>query len=189
MTVSWLTLERYAAGDCDPAEASAIEAAIARDDDARTLLGTIVADRRPLPPLPSRAARPARAVGRWWLAAGPSSDRFKGGELAVELVHVRDGASGATREVRVGEPLGLRLTCPPTSRDTAFDVVVFQAGEASFPIPRGTVVCGNRTAVPGAFAVDRPGPLTACVAVAPLPARTALADGEGTVACVDAIAR
>jgi hypothetical protein len=188
MSVSWLQAERYAAGELDPAERAAIEAS---DDPAVTaMLASIAADQRPLRRLPAPRRREWWAVPAvlavaalamlWQRGDGlPNAERgVKGGVLAIELVRDRDGrVEEGAQTALPGDRLKVRLTCPAGA--PAFDVVVFQAGEASFPLERGTLTCGNRVALPGAFAVD--GAATVCAVVDP-PDRSALASGLGAAA-------
>ncbi|RME25619.1 MAG: hypothetical protein D6798_08550 [Deltaproteobacteria bacterium] len=52
MTVSWLDLERYVAGDLEPERRRRVETALSADPALRARLAGIEADDRPIPPLP-----------------------------------------------------------------------------------------------------------------------------------------
>lgn len=191
---SWLELERLALGEL-PAELGQ-----ELDERSQALLRELRADVVALRPLPAAAGPAPR---RWWLWSGgvglaaataaaalvltlggdergaarvASVVGIKGGgTLAVELVRERAGSVAlAPDRFAPGDRFKVLVTCSTPGQVTA-DVVVYQDGEASFPLAAGPVQCGNRTPLPGAFTL-RGGPATVCVAVDP-PERTALAAG------------
>jgi hypothetical protein len=210
MSRSWLVLERYALGECDPTETRVVEETLAADPQARAILAAIRSDARPLPPLTAPTDRPPRRP-RWVWGLAPLAlaaaalvavvvnpwedrpdhppDRVKGGDLALTLVRLRDGVqTAAPAEVAAGDRLALRLTCPPGP--TAVDVVVVHGGEVGFPIPAAVVECGNQVPVPGAFSVDGAGRLVVCVAVGDLPGRELLAEDPWAAdRCVETVVR
>lgn len=110
-------------------------------------------------------------------APRPARVAVDGGEIALELMRVRDGVPEVDpSEVEVGDPLVLRLTCPLGPTD--LDVVVFAAGaEPKFPIGRRSLECGDRIRIPGTFAAESPGDLVACVSLDDGVARKALSRG------------
>lgn len=182
MNGSWLVLERYVAGDLADDERAAVELLLREDPDARAVVEAIRGDVRPLEPLqvprrwPVFAVAVAAAVGVVVIGLRPTPT-VKGGEFAVQVVRDRDGVLDPhPGSVVAGDRFVVRLTCPPGSRP--FDLVVFQDGEAFFPIDRGEpVVCGNAVPLPGGFRVDSGSPLTVCVVVDALPDRARLAAG------------
>ena len=155
--------------------------------------------------LPARASGPAatRARVRWALrvgaglalaagallalrvlpdaARGPSGEHgapaVKGGELAFELV--RERAGDVARDPATfadGDRFAVLATCPPPAAPY-WQLVVYQAGEAFFPLePVEPLRCGNAVQLPGAFTLDGTAPARVCLVLsdAPLP-RSALA--------------
>jgi anti-sigma factor RsiW len=90
--------------------------------------------------------------------------RIKGGSVALSLVRddaVHLVANGVYRD---GDRVKALVTCPPgTVAD--WDLVVYERGEASFPLERvHGFACGNEVPMPGAFALNGGEPLTVCVA-------------------------
>jgi hypothetical protein len=86
------------------------------------------------------------------LGSGQGVGRIKGGDVAFALVR-DDGqrleeADGIFRD---GDRFKAVVTCPVSERGS-FDLVVFDAGGASFPLEaaRG-LACGNDVPLPGAF--------------------------------------
>ena len=131
----------------------------------------------------------AAAAAALWLmprSAGPGLEppgrrlSFKGGELAIGLVRERAGSVARDpTQFRAGDRWKVLLTCPPPLRPHV-DVVVFQGGEAFFPLaPAQPAACGNGFALPGAFALDGAAEALVCAVVseaAPID-RAALAAG------------
>ncbi len=180
--VSWLRLERYHAGDLDDAERERIAAHLASCDACAGCLRRIEDDARELPPLPApkAQAKPPSAGGgvvvalrraapfalALAVAAGvllvvgrgprvePVSDRIKGSDVSFALVRDDDmvlGEAGVT--YRDGDRFKAAVTCPPGMHG-GFDVVVYENGEAAFPLePQSDLACGNGVALPGAFRV------------------------------------
>lgn len=101
---------------------------------------------------------PAAAVDRE--AAHPKGD-------GVAFVLVRDDGQrvvDALGVFRDGDCFKALVTCPPGSGAT-FDLVVFDAGGASFPLsPARRFACGNEVPLPGAFRLTAAGDReTVCV--------------------------
>lgn len=219
--LSWLKLEQRLLNELEPAEASAVDAAVAGAPRLAARVAAI-ADAPALPPLDlSREdsglplpdeARPTGGaevipLRRWAgvatalaLAAaallvvwvGPKSEhpgpqtRWKGGELALTLDRARDGrVLEDAADFRPGDRFRVRLTCPPGDR--AWDLVVYQEGEASFPLDATEpLACGNRVVLPGAFTLDGDDEALVCAVLEP-PSRAGLAGGpprEGSVCAV-----
>ncbi len=156
------------------AACSACAACMARieADEARELpalaLGPEATRRRPAPParsprrrlFASVAALAAAAVvvlgvGRTWRSPGSAERetvRPKGDAVAFVLVR-DDGQRVADAQgvFRDGDRFKALVTCPPGSGAT-FDLVVFDASGASFPLsPARGFACGNEVPLPGAF--------------------------------------
>lgn len=116
------------------------------------------------------------AVGpmrQWWgLGGAPGSSgeeptvgaRAKGEEVAMRLV--RDDGVELPAEDASYEPgarLKVLVTCPPTLR-AAWDVAVYEEGEAIFPMDRvESLACANDAPLPGAFRLTGRSPVTVCV--------------------------
>lgn len=106
-------------------------------------------------------------------AVPPARIAIKGGEIAIGLVRDRDGVQVQDpRHFTPADRFRVLLTCPPGAA-TRWDVLVFQAGTVSFPLPGGPLACGNALALPGAFRLTRSDPATVCVLLDP-PARAQL---------------
>jgi len=202
MTVSWLTLERYALGDLDAAGVAAVERALADDPEAQERLATIEGDDRPLPPfpvgddsglpLPEPAPQPPRGeVVQLWprLAAGlataaalaaaalfamqaPPTHRAKGGDLTLSVV-TEDG-----RVVKPGQvvPVGTAIQA----------YVTWDPGPAhgeltadGAPLWSGPLAGRNRERIDGAWVVEE-GPVELCAHVADQRACVQLTGGDPT---------
>lgn len=173
--ISWLRLERYAQGDGDDVERAKVGEHLASCTACKECLGTIETDVRVLPPLP--APRRARV---FWIASGlalaaalllvlgrvPREDmaRMKGDGIAFTLV--RDDhttIADAAGVYRDGDRWKALVTCPAGTRG-AFDVVVYERGDASFPLePTTDLACGNEVPLPGAFRVTGRERLVVCL--------------------------
>jgi hypothetical protein len=96
----------------------------------------------------------------------PSRVGVKGGDVAVELVRQHRGALAADSSVFTdGDAFKVLVTCPPPLAPH-FDVVVYQAGQAHFPLSAGTLrSCSNRQALDGAFTLDGRDAAIVCVAL------------------------
>jgi hypothetical protein len=95
----------------------------------------------------------------------PAREVVKGGELAIDVV----GPDGVARRMAaVEEALRVRVSCGAGQR-RGWDVVVFAADGATFPLGGGSLTCGNGLVLPGAFRLDRPGAADVCVALDPAP--------------------
>jgi anti-sigma factor RsiW len=103
----------------------------------------------------------------------PARIAIKGGEVAIGLVRERDGVLVDDPErFMPGDRFRVLLTCPPGSA-VRWEVVVMQAGTLSFPLPSGSLSCGNALALPGAFRLTTPDPASVCVLLDP-PSRASL---------------
>jgi hypothetical protein len=214
--VSWLRLERYALGELAGPAADDVAAHLGRCPACQACLDAIERDATPLPPLPPL---PPRRRWAWWprlawaggvaaaaaaialfvvirprvdaeRVAGPRI-RVKGtGDVVVSLIRERGGViTPAPSGFAPGDRFKVRVTCAPGGAAHA-DVVVFQGGEAAFPLPPARLRCGNDVVVPGAFTITGVAPATVCLVVDPAraPDRAAIArrgprgDGVGCVA-------
>jgi hypothetical protein len=94
----------------------------------------------------------------------PTSPRTKGGSVGFALVRDDEGlvaeAGGIYRD---GDRWKALVTCPAGMR-AAWDLVVFERGEAAFPLePQPDLACGNHVALPGAFRTTGHAPMTVCL--------------------------
>jgi anti-sigma factor RsiW len=189
--VSWLRLERYALGEGSTEERSAVAGHLAACEACRACFEKIDADAKTaLPPLDLRPPRRSRraylvraaaatgaglalaaaaivGVGRIGSDGGASgtSGRTKGDAIAFSLVRDDDQliaeAGGTFRERDRFKAL---VTCPPGMR-ARFEVVVFDATGASFPLEvPADLPCGNDVPIPGAFRVTGAQPVHVCLA-------------------------
>lgn len=173
--ISWLRLERHAAGA--PAE-PALAAHLAACPACRACLAELREDVVVLRPLVIPAPRaPARPWWRaWWtgpamaLAAAavvllvvvaPEGHReredvvgIKGvGDVMIGVVRERDGVIREDLHAfRAGDRWKVVVTCPPAAA-AAIAVTVTELGTTTVdrPLPPTTLACGNRVVVPGAF--------------------------------------
>jgi hypothetical protein len=92
--------------------------------------------------------------------------RIKGGELAIALV--REHAATLANDPSVfaaGDRFEVRLSCP-ADLQVHWDVVVFQAGEAFFPLqPEAPLHCANGVTLPGAFELTGSAAASVCVQI------------------------
>jgi hypothetical protein len=94
----------------------------------------------------------------------PTSPRTKGGSVGFVLVRDDDGlvaeAGGIYRD---GDRWKALVTCP-AGMQAAWDLVVFEHGEAAFPLePQPDLTCGNQVPLRGAFKTTGHDPMTVCV--------------------------
>jgi hypothetical protein len=203
--VSWLRLERFAAGEREGAIATHLDACAA----CRACLDEIAADAVVLPRLPAVVDAPPSRWIRWLFGGGAAalavaavillviarrgatpevaSDAptahvaVKGaGTVVLSIVRERDGAIAYDPATfRTSDRLKVRVTCAP-GPSIWTDVVVYQPG-ASYPFAAVEIPCGNEAVVPGAFRLDTAAPAKVCVAlsVGAAPARPA----PGQLAC------
>jgi hypothetical protein len=190
--VSWLRLELYQLGEVDPVERTSIASHLGACPACAACLARIERDdAAALPPLSitrgaeaggrmSRARLGALAAGALALAAaallggggawrhgsasGPGSAAgVKGDAVAFSLVRDDDeridDAKGLFHD---GDRFKAVVTCPPPLGAT-FDLVVYDAAGASFPLARARVVCGNSVPLPGAFRLSGSGEQTVCL--------------------------
>ena len=132
-----------------------------------------------------RLALAAAAVLLLWLRA-PGDDRAPGRRVRVKgagvvvLTLVRERAGAVTfdpPDVEARDRWKTQLTCDRAA-PLWTDVVVYQRGQASFPLPPQPITCGNAVAVPGAFRITDGG-ATICVALGDrAPDRAQLARGS-----------
>lgn len=190
--LSWLLLERQALGELGADEARRVLDHLAACAACREVSDAIAKDAPLLTALPA-VVRPIHARKLAWgrrataatsviaLAAAvlllvgrrpesatrtsaATSDRVKGSEVGFALVRdddarIEDGG-GIYRD---GDRFKALVTCPPGMR-ASFDLVVYERGEASFPLePATTLACGNAVPMPGAFRVTGRELLTVCL--------------------------
>jgi hypothetical protein len=168
--ISWLRLERYAAGELSADERSQIASHLETCEACAASMRSIADDERALPPLPApkkgvvvALRRYSPIVGALAVAAGvlavlrapdtkPPSERIKGSDVSFALVRDDDGtAIDAGGLYRDGDRWKALVTCPPGMRAT-FDVVVYERGQPAYPLaPATDLACGNAIAIPGAF--------------------------------------
>jgi hypothetical protein len=188
---SWLRLERFHLGELAEPERAVIAqhlaacaacaacAAAIEADEARSLLPIGVGGRNPEPRLRARA---------WWAGVGalalaaamiliigrarrtpalPGDSRqanAKGDGMAFVLV--RDDGERLVEErgvFREGDRFKALVTCPP-SMSASFDLVVFDASGASFPLePAGGIACANEVPLRGAFRLSGEANETVCL--------------------------
>lgn len=181
--VSWLRLERFAAGGTDAAIAQHLAACAA----CQQCLDEIRGDRVALPPLAVPAAKPRRWIS--WLAPAfalaaaaaiaivvlrPKPQEredvayVKGvGEVVLGVVRER---GGVIREdvltFAPGDRWKLVVTCPPGA-STRVEVSVTEkgSGRVDHPLAPATLACGNRMVLPGAFSLTGAYPSRVCVRV------------------------
>lgn len=191
--VSWLRLERYALGELDGAAASAIRDHLAACAVCNACLAQIEVPITLSERLPEASAS-RRVPRRFWtwprlawtgglLAAAaafllilrpgrdarpavvPDGVRVKG-DIDAVVTLVRDRAGAVTAEAATFEPgdrFSARITCTADAPVFA-DLVVFQDGEVSFPLPPAQLRCGNDVAFPGAFRLTGAG-AQVCIAL------------------------
>ncbi len=96
----------------------------------------------------------------------PRRVAIKGGDLALTLVRRRGAATtDAPRTFAPGDRFKVEVTCPP-GQTLGWDVVVYQGGKAAFPFtPGGSLLCGNREPLAGAFGVTGDQPAHVCLVV------------------------
>ncbi len=88
---------------------------------------------------------------------------IKGGDAIIDLVRERRGSIAYAPDTFVeGDRFEVVFTCPLDSALHA-DVVVYQDGEASFPLAPTSLECGNRVVLPGAFRLTGKSAATVCV--------------------------
>jgi hypothetical protein len=122
----------------------------------------------------------------------PERIGMKGGDVALELVRKRGDAIANDADVFAdGDAFKVLLTCPPPLAPR-FEVVVYQDGQAYFPLEGGVLPrCGNRRALGGAFTLDGPHDALVCVALGEhgVPARSALRRGPDALPALSVCTR
>jgi hypothetical protein len=191
--LSWLKLEQYQLGELSADEQRRVEAHLKECEVCRASLDSIRQDETELKPLPEVARRVpwlrwatagtalAAAAALFlvllvadWKRAVPdipgSKIGFKGGDLSISLVRERQGKVLNDPEAFVpGDRFKVQVTCPP-SEEIFWNVVVFQDDGSSFPyIPEGTLKCGNRVPLPGAFTITGKSAAVVCLVVSTQP--------------------
>ncbi len=93
-----------------------------------------------------------------------SSDRIKGGDVAFTLARDDDEMIGdAAGTYHDGDRFKALVTCP-AGLDASWDLVVFERGEASFPLASAShLPCGNAVPLEGAFRLTGAESMTVCV--------------------------
>jgi|SoiMethySBSTD1v2_1073268.scaffolds.fasta_scaffold10989_6 hypothetical protein len=201
---SWLKLEQHALGELSPEEAASVERGL--DDPATRACRQLIDAKVRLRPL-APATLASIAARAWWLAplaaaaalvlfitfvprdgSDPKPPRTKGGDAAIALVREREGVlDERPSQFAAGDRFKVLLTCAPGS-EGVWEIVVFQAGRAFFPLDAARVTaCGNALPIDGAFGIDGAERAKVCaVRVVPGRARSDLeragedALGEGT---------
>jgi hypothetical protein len=213
--ISFLRLERYLQGDLQVSELERVAAHLRDCPTCSACFDEMRNEVIELPALPVPLATRARARTRrtriWplglvaaaaalGLALLPqlSKDsrppaarvRIKGGELAIALV--REHAATLANDPSVyaaGDRFEVRLTCP-ADRQVHWDVVVFQAGEAFFPLqPEAPLRCANGVTLPGAFELTGSAAASVCVqidAAQPVDRERVKRDGQRALAQLSA---
>jgi hypothetical protein len=138
------------------------------------------------------AAAALLGVGRGWLpghapeepSRGSTASRVKGNAIAFTLVRDDDEriaeAGGIYRD---GDRFKALVTCPPGA-SLAFDLVVFDAQGAAFPLsPASGFACGNDAPLPGAFRLTGNENETVCLVWSEdgQPDRSAIATGRAAL--------
>jgi hypothetical protein len=201
--ISWLRLETFALGACDPATTAAIDTHLASCPACQQCLTGIRSDLVALPVLAMAEPRSAWRPWRWVVPAfalagaalvllvvlrphgGPedsgSRDNrigIKGvGEVIVDVERERDGVTrDDVRTFLPGDRWKVVLTCPPAaSASVLIEVSVADGSTIDHPLAPARLACGNRVVVPGAFTVTGARANQVCAHIA--------ADGDGT-ACL-----
>jgi hypothetical protein len=205
--ISMLKLERHRLRELPQRDARAVDEHLVQCACCRACLEEIERDSAELvlPPLPAvvhtlplrASAWPRRVVaGAAGLALAaavllmlrptdealrtpPSRVRVKGGDLAVELVR-RDarGVLADSARFASGDAFKVLVTCPPIEGPQRLEVVVYQGGQAYFPLDaRALQACGNRRSVDGAFSLSGTSEARVCVALGAEQSRATLALG------------
>lgn len=186
--ISFLRLERYLQGDLQLPELERVAAHLHDCPTCSACFDEMRNEVIELPALPVQLPTPTRARTWTWplglvaaaaalvLALLPqlSKDsrppaarvRIKGGELAIALV--REHAATPANDPSVfaaGDRFEVRLSCP-ADLQVHWDVVVFQAGEAFFPLqPEAPLHCANGVTLPGAFELTGSTAASVCVQI------------------------
>lgn len=190
--ISWLRLEQHHAGALKASESAAIAVHLGECGACAACLARIELDEElPLPALPApqqpaakvltlRRVAPVLAalaiaaalffvLGRRPAVIGPQeldplSPRTKGGSVGFVLVRDdQDVVAEAGGVYRDGDRWKALVTCPAGMR-AAWDLVVFERGQAAFPLEaQPDLTCGNAVPLPGAFRTTGHEPMTVCV--------------------------
>lgn len=160
--ISWLRLEQHHAGDLGVSKRAAITAHLTTCGACASCLARIVQDDAlPLPALP--VAPPAKVLAFRRVAPVLAALAVA---AVILFVLVRDDegviaeAGGVYRD---GDRWKALVTCPAGVR-AAWDLVVFEHGEAAFPLePQPDLACGNAVPLAGAFRTTGHEPMTVCV--------------------------
>lgn len=163
--ISWLRLEQYQLGQLPQSDRAGIAEHLVACGACRACLDAIKADVRDLPALPPNVIAFRRKIlpivalaSAACLAAviaaglsGPTTHVKGGGTVAFTLTR-SDGAEVTKDGIfRDGDAFKAFATCAPQSK-WYFDLVVYDAGGASFPVSApGELACGNLAPIQGAF--------------------------------------
>jgi hypothetical protein len=188
--ISFLRLERYLQGDLQVPERERIAAHLRECPTCSACFAELRDEVIELPVLPVALPTRARARSRTWplalvvaaaalglvllpqlsqLNRPPAARvRIKGGELAIALVREHQAALANEASVfAAGDRFEVRVSCPAELR-AHWDVVVFQAGQAFFPLqPEAPLRCANGVTLPGAFALTGSAAVSVCVQIDP----------------------
>ena len=93
-----------------------------------------------------------------------TGNRIKGGDAMFSLARDDDEMIGdASGIYRDGDRFKALITCP-ADLDASWDLVVFERGEASFPLASASrLPCGNAVPLEGAFRLTGAEAMTVCV--------------------------
>ncbi|CAN5923598.1 hypothetical protein BH11MYX3_BH11MYX3_48100 [soil metagenome] len=172
--ISWLRLERFAAGTGDPSVSTHVAACPA----CRQCLDDIRTDVVALPPLvvperrrawwswavPAMALAAAAAIALVIWRGGEQTTTVredvayvKGvGEVVLAVVRERGGViRDDVRSFAPGDRWKVVITCPPNGT-VSIDVAVTERGttRSDHPLAPASIACGNRIVIPGAFTLS-----------------------------------
>ncbi|MEO6576369.1 MAG: hypothetical protein ABIP89_21125, partial [Polyangiaceae bacterium] len=93
-----------------------------------------------------------------------TGNRIKGGDVGFALAREDDEMIGdASGTYHDGDRFKALITCP-ANLDASWDLVVFERGEASFPLASAShLPCGNAVPLAGAFRLTGAEVMTVCV--------------------------
>jgi hypothetical protein len=180
--ISFLRLERHHLGELEGVDRDEIERHLVECEACAACSRAIVSDARSLPPLARRGRvltfrRAGAVMSALALAAGlflllgrpdprPLADegaRTKGDGVGFTLVRDDDERLEGGGTYRDGDRFKALVTCTPGS-NAAWDLVVYERGEASFPLKsQRSIPCGNEVPLPGAFRLTGVDPMVVCV--------------------------
>ena len=200
--ISWFQFDRRLAGELSGSEEERIERHLSSCPACRACWDEVQTTSRQLPALQTTAPESRMHRLRKWLGPatlvpiaavailllvinrstpgelnGEPVNILKGGDLTFSLLRDHRGDVAADPDHFVsGDRFRVLVTCPP-DQGRAWDVVVYQDGEAFFPFEADQrLQCGNEVALPGAFRVTGDSAVEVCLVLAdPMPSREQLA--------------